>query len=63
MNGLQLELCKMLKFDHANEWYMYKPKPVQENETCKILRDNQITKSQAEQKLMKKKILSSSDFC
>ena len=36
------ELCKRLKIDHATKWYMHKPESVQENETCKILRDFKI---------------------
>ena len=30
------EMCKKFKFDHANKWYMYKPAPVQENDTHKL---------------------------
>ena len=29
------ELCKKLKFDHTNKWYMHKPVSVLENETHK----------------------------
>ena len=31
------ELCKRLKFDHTNKWYLHKPESVLENETHKIL--------------------------
>ena len=31
------ELCKRLKFDHTNKWYMQKPKSILENETHRIL--------------------------
>ena len=31
------ELCKKLKFDHTNKWYMYNPEFVQKNETHKLL--------------------------
>ena len=27
------ELCKKLKFDHTNKWYMYNPESILENET------------------------------
>ena len=27
------ELCKKLKFDHANKWYMHNPESILENET------------------------------
>ena len=30
------ELCKKLKFDHMNKWYMHNPEPVLENETYKL---------------------------
>ena len=33
------ELCKKLKFDHTNKWYMHKPESVLENGTHKLLRD------------------------
>ena len=36
------ELCKKLKFDHTNEWYMRNPESVLENETHKILWDFEI---------------------
>ena len=39
---IQWELYKTLKFDPSDEWYMLKPKSVQENETHKILRDFKI---------------------
>ena len=31
------ELCKELKFRHANKWYMHNPESVQENEMHKSL--------------------------
>ena len=31
------ELCKKLKFDHTNKWYMHNPESVLENETYKLL--------------------------
>ena len=31
------ELCKKLKFSHANKWYIHNPKSFQENEMHKIL--------------------------
>ena len=33
------ELCKKLKFDHTNKWYMHTPASVLENETHKLLWD------------------------
>ena len=33
------ELCKKLKFDHTNKWYMHNPATAQENETHKLLWD------------------------
>ena len=30
------ELCKKIKFDHTNKWYMHNPEPVRENKTNKI---------------------------
>ena len=30
------EMCKKLKFDHTNKWYMHKPSPVLENDTHKL---------------------------
>ena len=33
------EMCKKFKFDHANEWYLHNPVPVQENDTHKLLWD------------------------
>ena len=36
------ELCKKLKFDHTNKWYMHNPEFVLENETHKILWDFEI---------------------
>ena len=36
------ELCKKLKFDHANKWYMHNPATFLENETDKLLWDFKI---------------------
>ena len=36
------ELCKKLKFDHTNKWYMHNPESVFENETHKVLVDFEI---------------------
>ena len=36
------ELCKKLKFDHMNKWYMRNPESILENETHKILWDFEI---------------------
>ena len=33
------EICKKLKFDHTNKWYMHNPAPVLENDTHKLLWD------------------------
>ena len=33
------ELCKKLKFDHTNKWYMHNPESVLENETHKLVWD------------------------
>ena len=33
------EMCKKLKLDHANKWYMHNPAPVLENDTLKLLWD------------------------
>ena len=30
------ELCKKLRFDHTNKWYMHEPESVLENETNQI---------------------------
>ena len=30
------EMCKKLKFDHTNKWYMHNPAPVLENDTHKL---------------------------
>ena len=38
------ELCKKLKFDSANKWYMHNVESVQENETLRILWDFEIQK-------------------
>ena len=29
-------MCKNIKFDHTNKWYMHKPAPVLENDTHKL---------------------------
>ena len=31
------EMCKKLKFDHTNKWYMHNPAPVLENNTRKFV--------------------------
>ena len=36
------ELCKSLKFDQADTWYIHKPESIRENETQKILWDFEI---------------------
>ena len=33
------EMCKKLKFDHTNKWYMHNPAPVLEDYTHKLLSD------------------------
>ena len=33
------DMCKKLKFDHANKWYVHNPAPVLENDTHKLLWD------------------------
>ena len=33
------ELCKKLKFDDTNKWYIHKPESILENETYKLLLD------------------------
>ena len=38
---IQWELCKKLKFDYTNEWYMHNQESIQENET-KLLRNLKI---------------------
>ena len=30
-------MCKKIKFDHTNKWYMHNPTPVLENNTHKLL--------------------------
>ena len=37
--GGHWEMCKKLKFDHANKWYMHNPAPVLEKDTRKLLWD------------------------
>ena len=39
---IHLELCRKLKFDHTNKWYMHKLTSVRENETQKLLWDFEI---------------------
>ena len=34
---IHLEICKKLKFDHKNKWYMHNPASVLENDTHKHL--------------------------
>ena len=36
---IHLELCKKLKFDHTNKWYMHNPESVLENGTHKLFWD------------------------
>ena len=36
---IRWELCKKLKFNHADKWYMPNPESVLKNETQKILWD------------------------
>ena len=33
------EMCKKMKFDHTNKWYMHNPASVLENDTHKLLED------------------------
>ena len=40
--GIKWELCKKLKFDHTNKWYVRKPESVLENETHKLFWDCEI---------------------
>ena len=35
--GIHWEMCKKLKFDYTNKWYMHNPASVQENDTYKLL--------------------------
>ena len=37
--GINWEMCKKFKSDHANKWYMHNPAPVLENDTHKLLWD------------------------
>ena len=37
--GIHWEMCKKLKFDHTNKWYMHNPEPVLENNIHKLLWD------------------------
>ena len=39
---IHLELCKRLKSDHTNKWYMHKLESILDNETHKILWDVEI---------------------
>ena len=41
---ITLLLCKMLKFDHMNKWFMHNSESVLENETHKLLWDFEIRK-------------------
>ena len=34
--AIHWEMCKKLKFDHTNKWYMHNPAPVLENDTHKL---------------------------
>ena len=34
-----VKMCKKLKFDHTNKWYIINPAPVQEDGTHKLLLD------------------------
>ena len=36
------EMCKKLKFDHMNKWYMHNPESILENVTHKLHRDFEI---------------------
>ena len=38
------ELCKKLKFDHTNTWYMHNPESILEDEMLKVLWDSEIQK-------------------
>ena len=40
--AIHLELCKKLKFDHTNKWYMYNPESVLEKEKYTIFWDFEI---------------------
>ena len=40
--GIRWELCKKLKFDHTNKWYIHSPVSVLGNETHKLLWDFEI---------------------
>ena len=39
---IKWELCKELKFDHTNKWYMHNPESILENEMHKLLWDFEI---------------------
>ena len=45
------ELCKRLKLDHSDNWYMYKSEYVLENERHKILWDLRIQTDQLNEEL------------
>ena len=32
-------MCKKLKFDHTNKWFMHNPAPVRENDIHKLVWD------------------------
>ena len=55
------ELCKKLKFDHMNKWYMHKPESVPENGKHKVLwdfeiqTDHKISARRTAQEIVKKK--------
>ena len=40
-NGINRELCRLIKFDHAIN-YIHKPESVQENAARKIIRNSEI---------------------
>ena len=46
---IHLQLCKRLRFDHTDRWYMHKPESVLENGTDEILRDLEIQTDQQTQ--------------
>ena len=39
-------MCKKLKYDHTNKWYMHNPEPIQENATHNLLWDFEIQTDQ-----------------
>ena len=48
------ELCKKLKFEHTNKWYVHNPKSVLDNETHKSLNLGQTTRSYNNQQKKKR---------